>query len=369
MTKAKTVYIAMSGGVDSSVTAALVKQQGYKPVGAYMKNWTADVLGFVCPWREDLTDAQSVAAKLQIPFKVFDFEKQYKQKVVDYMVAGFKAGETPNPDIVCNQEIKFKLFLDAALEDGADLIATGHYARVKKSQLYAATDKLKDQSYFLYRVSKEALGKTLMPIGEYKKSQVRQLAQRFGLPTAAKPDSMGICFVGQVDIKDFLRQYIKTKPGSVILMRTGEEVGEHAGAIFYTIGQRHGLGIGGGKPLYVISKDIKKNIVYVSDDPGELELYSDQVSIMNPHWIDGVPKPNKTYQVRLRHTGKLTNCHLSRVPPRKGLKKGKPADDSRYQIKLVKPERAITPGQSAVIYDKSHVLGGGIITLAGPINS
>ncbi len=344
----KTVYVGLSGGVDSSVAAALLQQAGYRVVGAYMQNWTADVAGAQCPWKQDLADARAVAAKLDIPFKVFDFQTQYKQKVVDYLVAEYQAGRTPNPDVMCNQEIKFKLFLDTALADGADLIATGHYARVKAGQLYAGLDKNKDQSYFLYRVSAAALGKTLMPIGDYTKPQIRQMAKKFGLPTAAKPDSQGICFVGEVGIKAFLRQYITAEPGPVKL--GAKTVGEHDGAVFYTIGQRHGLGVGGGRPYYVIGKDMPTNTVYVTDDPADLELYTKQFLIADIHWLGPKPTEGQVYQVRSRYRGGLINGLVV------------PAGD-QYLIKLSRCDRAITPGQSAVIYSRNRVVGGGIIAV------
>src|SRR5476651_176788 len=194
VSKVPKVYVGMSGGVDSSVTAALLKEQGYDVTGVYMKNWSQDLPGFVCPWKEDYQDAKRVAVQLGIDFKLYDFETEYRQKVVDYMVAEYQAGRTPNPDVMCNQEVKFKLFLNTALEDGADLIATGHYARIKDGQLFVGLDKGKDQSYFLYRVTEAALRCSLMPIGEYEKTKVRELARSFGLSTADKKDSQGICF-------------------------------------------------------------------------------------------------------------------------------------------------------------------------------
>jgi len=346
---AETVYVGMSGGVDSSVTAALLKQAGYRVVGVYMKNWTQDIIGFDCPWREDLTDAQSVAARLNIPLKIFDFQKQYKQKVVDYMIREYRAGNTPNPDIMCNQEIKFKLFLDTALADGADLIATGHYSRVKDGQLLMAADKSKDQSYFLYRVSAEALVKTLMPLGKLKKSQVRQLAKGFNLSVADKPDSQGICFVGEVGIKEFLSSFIKPKPGP-IKNADGKEIGQHDGAIFYTIGQRHGLKLGGGRPYYVTGKDMETNTVYVTNDLSDENLHRDEFLISAPHWINEPPKQGETYQIRTRYRGHLIDGKLTK-------------HSGGYKIKLKDTDRAITAGQSAVVYDGQRVLGGGIISL------
>ncbi len=343
----KTVYVGLSGGVDSSVAAALLKQQGYAVVGVYMQNWTQDVAGVICPWKEDLADAKSVAVRLGMPFKVFNFEREYKQKVVDYMITEYQAGRTPNPDIMCNQEIKFKLFLETAIEDGADLIATGHYARAADGELLKPKDKLKDQTYFLYRVTEEALRRTLMPIGEYEKPQIRELAAKFDLPTATKPDSQGICFVGEVGLVDFLRQYIKPNPGPV-KTTDGVVIGEHAGAAFYTLGQRHGLAIGGGKPFWVVGKDVAVNTVYVTTEPQDLALFTDEFTIEDAHWINHQPEAGQTYQVLTRYRGNLINCTVERVT-------------AGYLIKMTRTERAVTPGQSAVIYDGDTVLGGGII--------
>lgn len=360
---AKTVYVGMSGGVDSSVTAALLKEQGYNVVGVYMKNWTKSLPGFDCPWKEDFADAKRVAVQLGIDFKVFDFEKQYKQKVVDYMINEFKAGRTPNPDIMCNQEVKFKLFLEMCLEDGADLIATGHYSRVENSsssklsakssklgiaRLLKARDANKDQTYFLYRITEKALSKTLFPLGEYTKPEVRKLAKKFGLATAEKKESMGICFVGKVGIKEFLSQYVKTKPGN-ITNEKGEVIGEHDGAIFYTIGQRSGLGIGGGLPYYVTGKDMKKNEVYVTTNLDDKNLWHKVLNLTDVHWINKAPKDGTNVQVRTRHRAPLIDATLQVVSKNKAIVTTKDAI------------RAVTPGQSAVIYDGDLVLGGGII--------
>lgn len=344
----KTIYVGMSGGVDSSVTAALLKDRGFSVVGVYMKNWTRDLPGLPCPWKQDYQDAKRVATQLGIGFKVFDFQKQYQQKVVDYMISEYQAGRTPNPDVMCNQEIKFKLFLETALADGADMVATGHYAKTKNGKLFAAENKDKDQTYFLYRVTEEALKKTLFPIGDLKtKSEVRALAKKFGLATAEKKDSQGICFVGKVGIREFLEQFVSAKPGAVI-DRQGKTIGQHDGAIFYTIGQRHGLDIGGGLPYYVIGKNMAKNEVYVTTDLDDEKLWHDKVQLVDLHWINGEPDFRKTYQVRTRYRAPLVECTLQLVP-------------GTARVALSQKVRAITPGQSAVLYDGQRVLGGGIV--------
>ena len=403
------VYVGMSGGVDSSVTAALLKDRGYSVVGVYMKNWTEDLPGFECPWKEDYQDAKRVAVQLGIDFKVFDFQTQYKQKVVDYMLDEYRVGRTPNPDIMCNQEIKFKLFLETALEDGADLIATGHYARLKSLAtssagvpeptttpqssrqsassessvlssstktynslhasahtsrsnepkasgksvgMFMAKDKNKDQTYFLYRITQSALSKTLFPLGDLTKDEVRKLAKEYGLATANKKESMGICFVGKVGIREFLSQYVKTKPGNII-DQNGKVVGEHDGAIFYTIGQRQGLGIGGGLPYYVTGKNMNKNEVYVTSDLGDKNLWSKQLNLSNLHWINEPKQDGQEIQVRTRHRAPLINGKI-RV-------KGRTFHKSEIFVELDDEIRAVTPGQSAVLYDGEHCIGGGII--------
>lgn len=358
----KQVYVGMSGGVDSSVAAALCKHQGYEVTGVYMKNWTRDVGGMECPWRKDLADAQSVAAHLDIPLRIFDFEAEYKQRVVDYMIKEYRVGRTPNPDIMCNQEVKFKLFLETALEEGADAIATGHYARTSDARLFAAADENKDQSYFLYRVTSEALNKTLFPLGDYTKTQVRQLAADFGIPTADKPDSQGICFMGEVSIKEFLQEYIETERGPIKHYATEEVLGEHEGAELYTIGQRRGLDVGGtiskgsngGLPLYVVAKDMANNTVFVTENL--TLLMQDEITVADTHWIDRPPRQkNQSYYVRTRHQGRLTPATVT------------DAGEQSATIKLSQPERALTAGQSAVVYEEVPaglaVLGGGIITL------
>ncbi|HET7529077.1 MAG TPA: tRNA 2-thiouridine(34) synthase MnmA [Candidatus Saccharimonadales bacterium] len=345
----KTVFVGLSGGVDSTVSAALLKRQGYGVVGVYMKNWSRDLPGMPCPWKDDFTDAKRVAVQLGIDFKMYDFEKQYQQKVVDYMLDGFRAGITPNPDIMCNQEIKFKLFLDIALEDGADYIATGHYANTAGGRLLMAKDANKDQTYFLYRVTKEALGKTIFPLGDLTKPKVRELAGEFGLVTAQKKESMGICFVGKVGIKEFLEQYVQKRPGDII-DRSGKVIGRHDGAIFYTIGQRHGLDVGGGLPYYVTGKDMDKNEVYVTTDLQDEKLWSDKIRFGAAHWI-GSPPPAENLMVRTRHRAKL-------IP----VKKLNKLSNFEYEAELKEEVRALTPGQSAVFYTDTECLGGGIVS-------
>lgn len=368
------VYVGMSGGVDSSVTAALLKEQGYQVTGVYMKNWTQDLPGFVCPWADDLADAKRVAVQLDIPFKVFDFQKEYKQQVVDYMIGEYQAGHTPNPDIMCNQEIKFDLFLKTALADGADMIATGHYARVGRSDAFSAPsspspktvegqrgterrqssllvglDKNKDQSYFLYRVTSDALSKTLLPVGELTKPEVREQARKLGLATAEKKDSQGICFVGKIGIKEFLQNYVEAEPGDIIDKKTGAVIGQHDGAVFYTIGQRHGLHVGGGLPYYVVGKDMDKNLVYVTTDLNDENLWRDQLNLTQLHWINEPPIAERTYQVRTRYRAPLVDCHITRL------------EGNEMELTLDEPERALTAGQSAVLYDGDRVVGGGIV--------
>lgn len=361
----KKVFVGLSGGVDSSVTAALLKQSGYDVTGVYMKNWSKDLPGFPCPWKQDYQDAKRVAVQLDIPFKMYDFQTEYRHTVVDYMTREYQAGRTPNPDVMCNQEVKFKLFLETALEDGADKIATGHYARIKRAEsrepidfaqdkqraeLHTAANKDKDQTYFLYRVTEDALKRTLFPIGEFKtKVEVRSLARKFGLVTANKKDSQGICFVGQVGIKEFLLHELGPQKAGNIIDGQGKIIGQHEGAIFYTIGQRHGLNVGGGLPYYVTGKNMKKNEVYVTTDLNDNKLWTKKLILTDAHWINNKSDlQGATLMVRTRYRAPLIKCEIKHK-------------QSLIQITLQDEVRAITPGQSAVVYDGNRVLGGGII--------
>ena len=341
------VYVGMSGGVDSSLAAALLVEQGYDVTGVYMKNWSQDLPGMKCPWADDLADAKRVAVQLGIDFKVFDFEAEYKQKVVDYMVDEYKAGRTPNPDIMCNQEVKFKLFLETALADGADMIATGHYARVTEGKLKLAADDNKDQTYFLYRVTGNALRKVLFPLGDYTKATVREMAKERGLWTATKKESMGVCFVGAVGMREFLSQYVTTQPGDIIDTQTGKALGRHDGAIFYTLGQRHGLDVGGGLPYYVVGKNMDKNEVYVSTQLQDAAMWRKDIALTNTHWIHEKPDAGECL-VRVRHRAPLVSAMLQ-------------FKQAGVVLQLPEPQRAVAAGQSVVIYRDGVCLGGGVV--------
>lgn len=342
----KKVFLGMSGGVDSSVSALLLLQQGYDVTGVYMKNWSRDLPGMKCPWAEDLADAKRVAVKLGIDFEVWDFEEAYRAKVVEYMLSEFKKGLTPNPDVMCNQEIKFKLFYEKAMARGADFIATGHYAKVENGKLLRAKDENKDQTYFLYRISQDSLEHTLFPIGDMLKPEVKQLAAESGLHNAHKKESMGVCFVGEVGMKDFLKEYIEVKPGEIREIETDKVLGVHEGAVFYTIGQRHGLYLsntpnGDGLPYYVVAKDMDKNLVYVSKNLNSSHIWASQIPLTDTFFRQTSPSQ---VTVRLRHRAPL-------IPV---IYKGS-ALHFAENIKL--PAK----GQSAVLYDGDICLGGGII--------
>ncbi|MCC6563286.1 tRNA 2-thiouridine(34) synthase MnmA [Candidatus Uhrbacteria bacterium] len=343
------ILVGMSGGVDSSVSAALLVEQGYDVTGGFIKNWsdTKDLWTGECQWRGERRDALRVAAKLGIPLLTFDFEKEYRSRVLDRMFSEYESGITPNPDVLCNQEIKFGLFFEAAIKLGFDGIATGHYARIRMedgtAHLMKAIDPEKDQSYFLHRVSQEALSKSLFPIGHLPKSEVRVLAEKFELPVAQKPDSQGICFVGKVDFHEFLRKKIPAVPGEIVTPE-GEVIGAHDGLDAYTIGQRHGLKVSKeGKTWYVAGKDKKKNQLIVVSDREHPLLYRSELRLRNTHWIAGVPS-DPEIEVAVRYHSELVPGTLS--------------GDS---IRLKKAAWAPAPGQSAVLYQGEECLGGGFL--------
>lgn len=339
------VFLGMSGGVDSAVSAYLLQSQGHEVIGVYMKNWSKNLPGMKCPWAEDLADAKRVAVKLGIDFRVFDFEVEYKQKVVDYMLAEYQKGNTPNPDIMCNQEIKFKLFAETAFEQGAEAIATGHYAKTRGRDLIMAADVNKDQTYFLYRIAPEVIKRTIFPVGDMQKPEVKALAEQIGLAVAHKPESMGVCFVGEANMRDFLAEFIKTKPGEIRELETDELLGHHDGAIFYTIGQRHGLRLTTGLPFYVVRKDMDKNTVYVSRNLNSLSLWTNEVKLRDVilrRDIDG----SKPLRARVRHRAPLVDTKF---------------DSATNILTFADEQKSLTPGQSVVFYQDDICLGGGII--------
>ena len=344
------VFVGLSGGVDSSTTAYLLKKAGYDVTGVYMKNWSQDIGSYECPWREDYLAAKDLAAFLGLEFLVFDFQKEYKQLVVDYMIEQYQSGYTPNPDIQCNQEIKFKLFFEACRANGAQKIATGHYAKILGQALHRARDERKDQTYFLYRLNPDIFGQILFPLGDYLKTEVRQIAASAGLPNADRAESMGICFVGSVGLADFLKQYIKTEPGPILA--DGQVVGEHKGAVFYTLGQRHGLNVGGGLPYYVIGKDVDKNEVYASRDIDCDELWQEDLKLEKTHWLLK-PSIGKFYNLRLRHGAELASARLNALD----------LSQKTIQIRLTNKVKAAAAGQSVVLYDRRRVVGGGLVIL------
>ncbi len=354
----KQVIVGMSGGVDSSVTVALLKQQGFDVIGVFMKNWSENFGDYGCTWAEDAEDARKVAQVLKIPFYVWNFEKEYRAKVVEYFLREYRANRTPNPDVMCNSEIKFKLFLDKAIKLGADYVATGHYARireiknkklkVKVYQLLKGIDPAKDQSYFLYTLKQDQLAKILFPIGGYQKTEIRKLAKKFKLPNAAKPDSQGICFIGEINVSEFLRAHIKSKPGKVVTTQ-GQFVGLHSGLPFYTIGQREGLGIGGSGPYYVVKKDTRKNQLIVTNDPKDKRLWRQEFTVSELSWTNHSPRLPLRTGVTIRYHHPEFKAKISRYKK------------AELKIKFYQPQRAITVGQSAVFYKGEELIGGGII--------
>ncbi|MFA6082555.1 MAG: tRNA 2-thiouridine(34) synthase MnmA [Patescibacteria group bacterium] len=348
----QTVCVAMSGGVDSAVAAALLVEQGFRVIGAFMKNWSLNQQGVSYqPWENEANVAKAVCEKLKIPFHIFDFEKEYLSRVVQSFVQDYARGLTPNPDVLCNREIKFDLFIKEAQKLGADLIATGHYAQIKPVEgrlgLFAGADSNKDQSYFLYTLGQPELKFTLFPIGHLTKPEVRKIAADLNLPNAAKKDSQGVCFIGPVSMRQFLQHYLKPQSGEVV-DQNGRVIGHHDGVIYYTEGQRHGFSTGGNhEPLYIARKYIKKNqlVVVPANDP---MLYCQSVNLIDCSWVDQ-PIPDQTKcLVRIRYRQPLQPAIVS-------------VNDGKYQIDFENPIEFVSAGQSAVIYLGEQVLGGGII--------
>ncbi len=350
---AKKVYLGLSGGVDSSVAAWLLKQQGFEVIGVFIKVWEPSSADrrFPCLWREDRRDAMRVAAALDIPFITLDLSAEYKQMVVDYMVEEYRAGRTPNPDVMCNKAIKFGAFYDRARQSGADLVATGHYARIEKGQLKMGFDPNKDQSYFLWNLTAEQLKHIVFPIGDYLKSEVRILAAKAKLVTAEKKDSQGLCFIGKLDLMKFLKDYIRPQAGEV-LDRADRVIGRHDGATFYTLGQRHGFIITDksdtDRPYYVSAKDIKKNTITVVNDLKSATRDNRQVGLTKVNWINGEPQSDKSYQARLRYRQPLQSCRIKQV-------------NGKWQVVFDIGQEVLPAGQSLVVYDGEVCLGGGVI--------
>lgn len=353
------VVVGMSGGVDSSVAALLLKQQGYDVIGVFMKNWDdTDEFGH-CTAEKDYEDVRKVCGQIGIPYYTVNFEKEYWDRVFTYFLDEYKRGRTPNPDVMCNKEIKFKAFLEMALDLGADYLATGHYARVAyydgEYHLLRGVDPKKDQSYFLNQLGQKALSKTMFPLGELYKTQVREIALQAGLATAKKKDSTGICFIGEKNFKEFLQTYLPANPGTMQTLE-GEVKGTHDGLMYYTLGQRHGLGIGGsgtGEPWFVVGKDLEKNILYVAQGTDHPMLYSDRLIASQFNWISEKPVPDS-----IRCTAKFRYRQ-----PDQGVTVYK-RENGLYEVVFDQPQRAITPGQAVVLYREDECLGGGIIEKA-----
>ncbi len=386
----KRVVVGLSGGVDSSVAAYLLKEQGYDVVGLFMKNWHDEsvILANECPWIEDSNDAMLVAQKLGIPFQVVDLSKEYKERIVDYMFAEYAAGRTPNPDVLCNREIKFDIFLKTALSLGADFVATGHYCRKAETtvngktvyRLLAGKDKNKDQSYFLCQVTQEQLSKALFPIGEMEKSEVRNIARSENLVTADKKDSQGLCFVGKISLPDFLQQKLEPKSGKIVEIsperiahnpdltnaesltlphsfsaEEGEVIGEHRGAHYFTVGQRKGLKVGGkAKPLFVLGTDVNENIIYTGQGDDHPGLYRKGIRVPEKdiHWVRNDltmnEGENRVYKVRIRYRQQLVGAELS-------------LRNAQLYIIFDEPQRGVAPGQFVAWYTGDELIGSGVI--------
>lgn len=350
--KNKKVALGMSGGVDSSVAAFLLKEAGYDVHGFYMTCWDSKADG--CRADEDRVDALKVATSLNIPFKALDFQNEYRERVIGYFYSEYEDGRTPNPDVMCNKEIKFGLFFDYAMNEGFDFISTGHYSRVSHEgncfRLLMGIDESKDQSYFLYRLNQDILSKTLFPVGGFPKSKIREIANTQNLYTKSKPDSMGICFIGEVDIKEFLLKKLPINPGNVV-DKEGRIIGSHDGVWFYTIGQRHGFKLSKyfGVPLYVISKNVSKNELVVGFIK-DTQVSNFKVSQLNFICDKNLPSEERTYNFRIRHLGKFYPGKI------------KFSSNDSISISLDYPAFGVASGQSCVIYENNNVVGGGIIS-------
>ncbi|UCH47265.1 MAG: tRNA 2-thiouridine(34) synthase MnmA [Betaproteobacteria bacterium] len=351
------VIIGLSGGVDSSVAAWLLKEQGFQVIGLFMKNWEDDDDDEYCNSRQDLIDAVSVADIIGIDIETVNFSAEYKDRVFSNFLAEYQAGRTPNPDVLCNAEIKFRAFLDHAIELGAETIATGHYAQVRESdgrfELLKAEDGTKDQSYFLYRLNQEQLSRTRFPLGQLYKRDVRELARKIGLPNFDKKDSTGICFIGERPFREFLSRYLPDRPGEIVSL-DGEELGQHSGLMYYTVGQRHGLGIGGeGEPWYVAGKDVGSNRLTVVQGHDHPALLSDALVATDLSWVSGnSPHTHWVYGAKTRYRQKDAPCEVESV------------DERNCEVRFAEPQWAVTPGQSVVVYESRVCLGGGIIERA-----
>ncbi|WP_096201402.1 tRNA 2-thiouridine(34) synthase MnmA [Bacillus sp. FJAT-45350] len=348
------IVVGMSGGVDSSVTALLLKEQGYDVIGIFMKNWDDTDENGVCTATDDYNDVVAVCNQIGIPYYAVNFEKEYWDKVFTYFLEEYKAGRTPNPDVMCNKEIKFKAFLKHALSLGADYLATGHYARVDyqdgEYKLIRGVDDNKDQTYFLNALDQEQLSRTMFPIGDIPKKEVRELAAKANLATAKKKDSTGICFIGERNFKDFLSNYLPAQPGEMQTL-DGEVKGKHDGLMYYTLGQRHGLGIGGaGEPWFVIGKDLEKNVLHVGQGYHHPGLYSEALLATNLNWVS-----NKQVEKEFSCTAKFRYRQ-----PDQGVTVVL-QDENNVKVVFDEPQRAITPGQAVVFYEGDICLGGGTI--------
>ncbi|WP_059102742.1 tRNA 2-thiouridine(34) synthase MnmA [Shouchella shacheensis] len=348
------IVVGMSGGVDSSVTALLLKEQGYDVIGIFMKNWDDSNDSGFCSATEDYEDVVRVCNQLEIPYYAVNFEKQYWEKVFTYFLEEYQAGRTPNPDVMCNKEIKFKAFLNHAISLGADYVATGHYAKLREEegeyQLLRGADDNKDQTYFLNALSQKQLSKVMFPLGHLPKSEVRKKAAEANLATATKKDSTGICFIGERDFKEFLQNFFPAQPGNMETV-SGEVKGTHDGLMYYTLGQRQGLGIGGaGEPWFVVDKDLERNVLIVGQGFDHEGLYSEGLKATNVNWLSRKERTAPfacTAKFRYRQPDQAVTVH--------------PAEDGQALVTFREPQRAITPGQAVVFYEGERCIGGGTI--------